>query len=694
MPPPRRIGRAVRQLWRWLVLALPSLGVITALWWSPLSDLEAGPGLTALYAWRGTRAAPPELLIVSIDIASARTYGLPERLDRWPRARHAELIDALHQSGARVIGFDILFMEPRDAASDAQLAAAVRRCGRVVLVEAVTREPVQDAHGRTIASVDRRLQPLPALREAALATGPFILPKSPQGIVEFWPHLPTLGDLPALPTLMAQAMGHPAGLRIGTTPADRRVLNLYGPLGTLQTLPYTEAIRLARDPQLGPQTFDGKAVMVGFSEANQSRQADAYPTPYTRDDGVDISGVELGATALANLLDGSSLHRLSTGAEWALLLAWTALLTLPWMLLPLAWAAVATTALTLAHAWGVAQAFAIAHWWLPVILPLAAAPVVTSGLGVWQQARRSRRRQAALESAMEQGVSRVGLERMLATLGHYGAGQTVHAVCLYSDIEGYTALSESLPPAQMRERLNRYYQRFLPLIDAHGGHVADTVGDSIMAIWLADDHPQTACRRAADAALALHEHLNIHPTDGALPTRFGLHLGPVYLGPVGTDWHREIRAVGDLVNTCSRIQSLNKQLGTRILVSEAVAQALPQTNQRPLGPFVLAGKSHALALVELRAPQAAVPPLAAAAFRQGLAAFAQGRLRTAHSWFEHSAHQSPDGRDAVASFYMTLCERLEPQCRPPSSARTQLPLPPTDEPPRPNWNGQVRLDDK
>jgi adenylate cyclase len=76
--------------------------------------------------------------------------------------------------------------------------------------------------------------------------------------------------------------------------------------------------------------------------------------------------------------------------------------------------------------------------------------------------------------------------------GHDG-GRSVHGVCLCSDIEAYTSLSENLSPAATTETLNRYFARLLPVVEAHGGHVMDIVGDSIMCLWLADDDSAGRC---------------------------------------------------------------------------------------------------------------------------------------------------------------------------------------------------------
>lgn len=595
-------------------LLLASLLTMATLLLSPVRNLEQGTGLDLLYALRGTRQPPSEVVIITLDSGSARALGQSERPERWPRHLHARLVEGLAASGARVIGFDILFERAREADSDRALATALRRAGNVVLMEGVTREGIPGPDGKVVAHVDRITRPLPLLADAAWASGPFVMPKTPDGVVEFWGFVPSIGDHPSLPMLMAQLMTAGSPAAISPAPDIRlRPLNLYGPLGTLHTIPYSRALELIADPQAGKAAFHGKAVLIGFSEFNQSRQADIFRTPYSTADGIDLSGVELCGTALSNLLDGSGLRQPEEPGLLFAVLAWTAVLALLWRLARTGVALTLSALLGIAWVAGAAWSFGSLKLWLPVILPGIAAPVLTSVLGLGLHLRANHRRERMLEKALELGLSRQGSEKLATLLAGHAEGRNAHGVCLCSDIEAYTSLSERLSPATTRETLNRYFSVFIPVIEAHGGHVMDIVGDSAMCLWLIDRGPAEACRQARAAALELHRRMNEAPLDDdtALPTRFGLHLGPVFLGEVGSAGHRELRVVGDIVNTASRIQGANKPLGTRILASAEICRAIPEPppdagQARPLGRFLLAGKQSPIDLYEIRAR--ALPP--------------------------------------------------------------------------------------
>ena len=651
----------------------------SALWLSPLSGLETGPGLRFLYGLRGPIRPPQDVVIVALDSASSKALGVPEKADRWPRSLHARLVAGLAASGAVVVGFDLLFNQPRDGADDVVLGDALRLAGNVVLVESIGREPLAGADGRVIATTERRVLPLPLFADAVLATAPFVLPKTPDGVFEFWTVVPAAGDRPSLPLVVAERMlrrrtggAAPTVASVGRMPAGeflvgdeagggllaelarapRRVLNLYGPLGTVRTIRYPKALELVADPAAAAQVFGGKAVLVGYSEAIQSKQSDMYRTPFSTDDGVDVSGVELCATAVGNLLERSWLRRPAEGETLLLVALVAGLLALPWALLRPRAALLVAFTLAAGYAGAAYVAFAHAFLWLPVVIPLGFSLPLAGALGLASHYREARRERAELEKAIELGLPRRSVERLTAILGDLSRGRTVFAVCLCSDIEGYTTLSETLSPEATRNVLDGYFSRFVPVVERHGGYAADMVGDCVMSVWIADGAPEVACRDASAAALELDRLMNARDAADALHTRFGLHCGPVFFGEIGPDGRHELRVIGDIVNTTSRIQGANKYLRTTVLASAEVADRL-DVPRRTLGSFGLAGKARALELVQLFRDEP--PDEAARAFTLGLEAFRAGDFDRAEAHFGAALAAGDDGPPA---FYLDQSRRL------------------------------------
>lgn len=647
------------------------MAAVAALWHSPLSELEHDDGLRLLYGFRGAANPPRDVLIVAIDSASAKAMGLPERPDTWPRSVHARLVSGLAASGAAVIGFDMLFSTPRVAADDTAFASALRQAGNVVLAEAVRRDFLKGAGGETLAVSDQRILPLAQLTEAALATAPFIVPKTADGVTEFWARLPLAGDLPSLPMVMAQRLTQRAPQPAWHGAPARLDLNLYGPPATVPTLSYARALDLLAEPEAAAATFGGKAVLVGLAESNPSRQADTHRTPFSTADGVDLSGVELCATALGNLLEGSWLRRMPETAGLLLTMLYAGGLALPWAFARPAVAALSMLAGALGYA--LIAALAFAHWfvWLPVVMPAVFAPLLAGALGLAAHYGIVQRRRIELERAVEFGLPRQAMERLSAMLGDASEGRTALAICLCSDIVSYTTLAESLSPAATRELLNAYLARFIPVVERHGGYASDMVGDSVMSLWVAERDAEQTFRDACDAALELDRAMNGSEVQGALRTRFGLHCGQIYFGAVGGGGRREIRAVGDIVNTASRIEGANKYLGTRVLASGEVAARVPGFRGRAVGRFSFVGKTRSLDLVELVAERAAEG--AEHAFAAGLSAFRAGQFGLAA---EHFAQAEAAGCKSAAGFYLAQCAGLR------------------EHAPDPDWQGVVALPGK
>jgi adenylate cyclase len=239
--------------------------------------------------------------------------------------------------------------------------------------------------------------------------------------------------------------------------------------------------------------------------------------------------------------------------------------------------------------------------------------------------------------------------------------QLLHGTCLATDGEQYTRLAETLTPDELGTLMNDYYEVLFAEVEASGGVVTDVVGDSMMAIWAAAT-PNSAMRsRACHGALAIAAavaRFNQGVGRPPLPTRIGLHSGPIRLGNIGGAKHVQFRAVGDIVNTASRIEGLNKLLGTRILVSADTLADVTGLVTRELGTFLLAGKSTPLVIHELLgvAGFVAVTVLDRnQRFQAALATFRAGDWGNAGKLFGTLLGERPD--EGPVQFYVALCAR-------------------------------------
>lgn len=679
-------------------------------------ELDESIGLRLLFAARGPRSPPEQVVIVNISRDAAAGVGQTGETDEWPRALHAALIDSLKAAHAAAIAFDLMFDESR--ADDARLAEAMRRTGNVLLVERVVTENLTEG------VLDERRLPVASLNDAALASAPFTLPVVPIRVSQFWTFGRASGDTPSLPALALQAyllqhyeefitllngaapalvsglpstrnelvesheigaiMGRirgefqrdakladelraalrgrqPDAIKAALTSlvelyagSDSHYLDYYGPPRTIETIPYDRASASPDELNVA-----GKMVFVGYSEPRPSEQLDFFYSVFSQRSGANLSGVEIGATAFANLLERRSVVPLPMPAHLLLVLGWGTLLGM------LVAASPTRRALALGFVAAVAYA-AWAYWlfaeqaqWWPLLVPLfvqvPAAIVVAVRMNYSAITRQRERVQRALGYYVPKTVvNRLAEQSVTAETSR----QLLQGTCLFTDAEEYTTVSETLRPEDLASLMNDYYKVMFGVVAEHGGLVADTSGDSMVAIWATAEPTTESRKQACRAALAIVDAVakfNEHRGAQQLPTRVGLESGELLLGNIGAEQRFEYRAIGDIVNTASRLQGLNKLLGTRVLVSEATIAGIPGIIARQVGTFLLRGKKVPVRVYEPLSFEVADNGSRGdlvASFTAAIADFEQARWPDAHRAFTAILERFPD--DGPSEYYAAL----------------------------------------
>ena len=325
--------------------------------------------------------------------------------------------------------------------------------------------------------------------------------------------------------------------------------------------------------------------------------------------------------------------------------------------------------------------FATAGVWYPVVFPLVfQGPLLLLGAVTWNYVDLQRQRKH-FRRAFEQYLPVHVVDELAENVsGLQVSNRLVNGICLATDAEQYTSLAESLDPKDLAGFMNRYYEAVFDPIKRRGGMVSNVVGDSMLALWLTakdDTAPLTnACQAALEISSAMREFRKSHE-EMALPTRIGLHSGEIFLGNVGAAQHFEYRPVGDIVNTATRIEGLNKYLGTRILVSREVCSDVNGFLTRDMGTFRLVGKTKPVHMHELVARLEDSSPRQrdyCALFSEGIDAFRR------QSWEEASGkfHETLGIRegDGPSLFYLNLCARN------------------SQSPPGDSWDGVVHMRNK
>jgi adenylate cyclase len=171
---------------------------------------------------------------------------------------------------------------------------------------------------------------------------------------------------------------------------------------------------------------------------------------------------------------------------------------------------------------------------------------------------------------------------------------------IFTDLAGFTSLMEKLDPAEAVGLLNTYLDNMIRIAFEHEGTLDRIVGDAVAIMFSAPVEQPDHRARALRCAEAMHHFSIQYALDAqarGVPwgvTRIGIHTGEVTVGNFGGSTIFDYRALGDPVNTASRLESVNKQLGTLVCVSEATLSGCPDAKVRPVGKLVLKGKTEPL----------------------------------------------------------------------------------------------------
>src|SRR5260221_315554 len=242
---------------------------------------------------------------------------------------------------------------------------------------------------------------------------------------------------------------------------------------------------------------------------------------------------------------------------------------------------------------------------LPILAPLAAGWTfyVAASLSEYLRERRARREAVTLFSRF---VNPEVVKQLIERGGIEGAGQQREVTLLFSDIRGFTSLSEKRRPEEVVALLNRYFSLQVDVVFRHGGSLDKFIGDCIMALWGAPLDDRDHARRAVACALDMADTLAVFKREfGEGATDFdvgiGVHSGPAVVGLIGSEKRREYTAIGDTVNLASRIEGLTKDAKRRILVSrDTMEQCADAFDFVSCGTFPVKGRAQPVELFEPR----------------------------------------------------------------------------------------------
>jgi class 3 adenylate cyclase len=237
-------------------------------------------------------------------------------------------------------------------------------------------------------------------------------------------------------------------------------------------------------------------------------------------------------------------------------------------------------------------------WFFPAAVTMLGGVLALGGRNALDTVAKLRERRR-LRGSFSGYVSPAVMAEILAGRVRPELGGASRFVCvMFSDIRGYTTRSEDMSPEEVIRFLNRYFERVVALIHERGGSVMSFMGDGIMAVFGAPNALENPSREAFEAGRKMLEHvagLNEQLRSEAqtpIDIGIGLHAGEAVIGHVGSSARHDYTAIGDVINVASRLESLTKDAGFRMVISRAVAECLDESESlRPLGPMAIKGHS-------------------------------------------------------------------------------------------------------
>ncbi len=552
-----------------------------------------------------------DIAIVVIDEQSLAEYG------RWPWSRKvmADLLNKITAGKPKVIGIDIMFSERETEEADQALAEAIRKGKRVVLATAFMMPETKSKAKKTAAAVappdflwdsafmevktipgiawkdwavkaDKVLPPLEEFARAA-TLGHVTSPNDQDGILRWEILSVSLGDdnYPSLALQVARLAAHippqevvlygGSGIKFGermiATDLSGRVLINY--MGREQSYNYLSAADLLSG-KIPPQQLQGKIVLVGTSAL---ATYDQKATPFS----ADMPGVEKNATVVQNILENNFIRKSPGIFELVIILVTGILLTVALPRLNATRGVLLASSLIVAYLVVACWLLVLQGLWLNLVLPAGNMAILFTTATI-SRLRTEEKRAKEIRAMFSSYVSPKIVEQLINNPDRFRlGGERRNVTVLFSDMIGFTTLSEKLAPEEVVNMLNEYYKEMAEIIFHWDGTLDKFVGDEIMAIWGAPTDQPNHAELAVRCALHMSDRLTQMQDQWRSQGRdivdcgIGINTGDCLIGNIGLPGKKmDYTAIGNHVNIAARVEKQTREYGTRILITGETFDAI------------------------------------------------------------------------------------------------------------------------
>ena len=623
----------------------------------------------------------PDIVILGIDDASLdiENTALPEEIEQsralqlmkgwpWSREVYAHVLDRLFEAGAKTVVMDLLFPGPSNVSEEGDIAfraALDRHRGKVVIAADFVSAASGGQKNDSISLPWEGF--IPQTWPADERVGFVTIPADADDIIRRAQFFQSETGEPerGLPSLAAAVLRLQGKAEIIPINAPNFLFRFSDP-GAYAHLPLHDLfIPSLWESNLGNGSFfRGKTVFIGpVARQHQDVKRTAVGT---------LFGVQIHAHTLAALKQGSFLHYAPTKWRLGMLL----FLILAAAGLVFIWPSPMGCMLTLIvgiFIGRVGQLLAFNHlsFVIPMVVPLSGW-ALTGFIGLTFDYLMERKKKQAFYRAITRYFSPDMSAEILKDPDDYykalkGANRTI--TLIFSDVRGFTSMSESAEPADLVRQLNEYLDAMVRIVYRHRGSIDKFIGDAVMAVWgrlraPSDEKTLVAEATAAvSAAVDMREELVVLNVDwqsrGMEPLAFGIgvHQGEAIVGDIGSSQRTEFTAIGDTVNSASRLESATKQYGVDLLISDVVRKRVAdQFICRTADLVKVQGKTHSIETFTVIGRHGSAEPASLGLYEQAVRSYRSGLFKEALNQLSQCVASGLN--DSLTRLYIERCKHL------------------------------------
>ena len=589
------------KLFRGLIVAIIVFAITFSLYVAHIFDVwEWKTWDLRLRLFSDSSRASKNIVIFLVDQSSLDVYEQEMGVSwPWPREMYSYIIEYCMEAGAKAVFIDFIFSESSvyGVEDDQKLADATAQSGNVffpislskgkkeveesysILLKKFALEenlfPRHSSHSMISVSL-----PVEGFLSSAQGVGNSTFVQDKDGIYRRMPLLFSWNDLhlPSVPFALARFSDE--NIRFNDIPLDssnQMIIRYHGPTGTYPSYSVAAIINSyvqlqeGMSPQIPPETFKGKIIFIGGSAPGI---LDLRPTPFSP----VYPGVEILATALDNILSKDYIRIPSpivlfffVGLLSLITAVGSSLLKKIWLTVPFAIFCLGLLASVTSLAFGLG-------YWLEFIAP-GFAVVLSFTIAMVLNYSFEGRQKRFIKTVLRHYLSPDVIDRVLEdpSLLRLGGEKRI-ITSFFSDVAGFTSISENLSPEELVHLLNDFLSEMTDIILSYGGTLDKYEGDAIIAFWNAPldqpDHAVRACRAALDCQKRLEELRPVFAQKSGheLFMRVGLNSGPAVVGNMGSHSRFDYTAMGDTINIASRLEGACKHYSVPILVGDTTFQ--------------------------------------------------------------------------------------------------------------------------